>query len=165
MCLARSNEGFTLYELIVTLAVASIIAAFGVPGFQNFMQNSRSVAHTNDLVTALNLARSEATRRGTPVQVCASSDNATCSGSNDWSTGWIVRTPAGDVLRAWPARSGGNNVLGANVSNIQFEARGSLAAGVAPQLTLQLPHCTGTGRRSISVNVAGRIAVNRTACL
>ena len=157
-------SGFSLYELMVTVAVAGVIASFAVPTFQNFMFSSRSVTHTNDLVTALNLGRSEATRRGAPITLCASTDAATCSGSNDWSTGWIARTPAGDVLRTWPARSGGAGVLTANVSSIQFVARGSLAAGAAPQLALQLPHCKGDGRRTVTVNAAGRIAVQRVAC-
>lgn len=161
----RTSRGFTLYELMVTLAVASVIISFGVPGFQNYIQNSRAVTHTNDLVTALNLARSEATRRGAPIDICASTDAATCSGSNDWSTGWIARTPAGEVLRAWPARSGGAGVLTANVSTLSFQARGSLPAGAAPQLAVQLPHCNRDGRRVITVNVAGRIAVDRVACL
>ena len=160
----KSTAGFTLYELMVTITVVAIIASFGVPGFQNFVQSSRSVTHTNDVITALNLGRSEATRRGFPIDVCASSDNATCSGSTDWSTGWIVRTPAGQVLRTWPERSGGASVLTANVSTIQFQSRGSLPAGSAPQLDLQLPRCKNDGRRNITVNVAGRIAVNRTTC-
>ena len=161
----KANAGFTLYELMVTMAVASIIISFGVPGFQNYIQSSRSVTHTNDLVTALNLGRSEATRRGSPIDLCASTDAATCSGSNDWSTGWIARTPAGDVLRTWPARSGGAAVLTSNVSSVRFQARGSLAGGVTPQMTMQLPKCTNNGRRVITVNIAGRIAVNRMACL
>ena len=160
----KQTAGFTLYELLITIIVGSVILGFGVPSFQRIMHNSRSVTHTNDLITALNLGRSEATRRGAPINLCASSDGATCSGSTDWSTGWVLRTPGGEVLRTWPARSGGASVLTGNVSNIQFQARGSLPAGAAPQLALQLPHCTGNGRRNITVNVAGRIAVNRVAC-
>lgn len=165
MYASKGTAGFTLLELLTTIAVVAMIASYGVPGFQNMMANSRSVTHTNDLVTALNLGRSEATRRGTTINVCASSDAATCSGSTDWSTGWVVRTPAGVVLRTWPERSGGAGVLTANVSTIQFQARGSLPAASAPLLAVQLPHCTSTGRRNISVNVAGRIAVDRVACL
>ena len=46
------------------------------------------------MVTAFNLARMEAIRRGTPVSVCASADQASCSGANDWASGWIVFTDA-----------------------------------------------------------------------
>lgn len=161
---SKRNAGFTLYELLLTVIVASVIASFGVPGFQNLMANSRSVGDTNDLVTALNLARSEATRRRVPINVCASADAATCSASNDWSTGWIVLTPAGQVLQTWPARSGGGGVLTANVSNVQFQSTGAPTAGANPQLALQLPHCTGTGRRNITISPAGRIAVARVNC-
>ena len=159
------SAGFTLYELMVTLAVAAIIISFGVPSFQSLVQDNRAVTHTNDLVTALNYARSEATRRGAPIDVCASTDGAACSGANDWTVGWIVRTPAGEVLRIWPERSGGAGVLGANVATIQFQARGSLPGGAAPQFAMQLPYCKGNGRRNITVNAAGRTAVNRVACL
>lgn len=159
----RRIRGFTLYELMVTLALASAITSLAVPGFRGFMQSSRAVTHTNDLVTALNLGRSEATRRGAPIDLCASDDGATCSNDTDWSTGWIVLTPTGEVLRAWPERSGGSGVLTGTVARFQFQARGALSAG-APQLDLQLADCIGDQRREISINVAGRISVNRVAC-
>ncbi len=156
--------GFTLFELMVTLAVAALILSLGVPGFRNFIQNNRATTHTNDLVTALNLGRSEATRRGASVLLCSSSDGATCSGSNDWSSGWIVRRSAGAVVRTWPERSGGDGVLTANVSQIQFQGRGSLAGGTVPLLQIRLPDCSGDQGRDVSVNMAGRIAVTRVTC-
>ena len=156
--------GFTLFELMVTLAVAALILSLGVPGFRSFIQNNRATTHTNDLVTALNLGRSEATRRGASVLLCSSSDGATCSGSNDWSSGWIVRRSAGAVVRTWPERSGGDGVLTANVSQIQFQARGSLAGGTVPLLQIRLPDCSGDQGRDVSVNMAGRIAVTRVTC-
>ena len=156
--------GFTLFELMVTLAVAALILSLGVPGFRSFIQNNRATTHTNDLVTALNLGRSEATRRGVTILLCSSSDGATCSGSNDWSSGWIVRRSAGAVLRTWPERSGGAGVLTANVSQIQFQARGSLAGGTVPLLQIRLPDCSGDQGRDVSVNMAGRIAVTRVTC-
>jgi type IV fimbrial biogenesis protein FimT len=156
--------GFTLFELMVTLAVAALILSLGVPGFRNFIQNNRATTHTNDLVTALNLGRSEATRRGASILLCSSSDGETCSGSNDWSSGWIVRRSAGAVLRTWPERSGGDGVLTANVSQIQFQARGSLAGGTVPLLQIRLPDCSGDQGRDVSVNMAGRIAVTRVTC-
>ncbi|MCH6550161.1 MAG: prepilin-type N-terminal cleavage/methylation domain-containing protein, partial [Proteobacteria bacterium] len=61
---SERTRGFTLFELMITLAVAALILSLGVPGFRNFIQNNRATTHTNDLVTALNLGRSEATRRG-----------------------------------------------------------------------------------------------------
>jgi type IV fimbrial biogenesis protein FimT len=159
----RKMKGFTLFELMVTLAVAAIILSFGVPGFMSFIQNNRAATHTNDLITALNLARSEATRRSATVTVCSSDDGATCSDSNDWSTGWIILNAADEVLRTWPERSGGANVITGD-AQVQFQARGSLAGGAAPLLRVRLPDCTGDQGRDVAVNAAGRISTNRVDC-
>ena len=159
------QKGFTLLELMLTIGVAAIILSVGVPGFMNFIQNNRAVTHTNDLVTALNLGRSEATRRGSTVLVCSSDDGATCNNSNDWSTGWVVLAPGtgGDLLRSWPKRSGGADVLKGDVSQVQFRARGSVAGGAT--FSVELPKCTGNQKRTIAVNGAGRISVSRGECL
>ena len=158
------NRGFTLFELMVTIAVAAIILSFGVPGFMSFIDNNRATTDTNDVVTALNLARSEATRRGSTITVCSSANAATCSGSNDWSSGWVVRSAAGDVLRVWPARSDDAGIVAANVSQVQFQSRGSLAGATAPVIAVRLPDCTGMNGRDVAVNGAGRISVDRVGC-
>jgi type IV fimbrial biogenesis protein FimT len=157
------QKGFTLLELLFTIAVAAIIVSFGVPGFMNFIDNNRAVTHTNDLVTALNLARSEATRRRSTVTVCSSTDGATCGAGNDWSTGWVVLTAGNELLRSWPPRSGGAGVVDGNVSQVQFLARGSVA-GTAPEFSVRLDNCSGDQGRDVAVNGAGRISVSREDC-
>lgn len=159
----RTSKGFTLLELIVAIAVTGIILSVGVPSFISIIQNNRAVAHTNDLVTGLNLARSEATRRSSVVTVCSSTNGTTCNGGNDWSTGWLVRNGAGEVLRTWPERSGGAGILTATTSQVQFQPRGSLAAA-GPLFRVRLPNCTNRQGRDIAVNVAGRISVTRVDC-
>jgi type IV fimbrial biogenesis protein FimT len=89
------ESGLTLVELLVTIVVLSVLLALGVPGLQNFVKNNRLTAQANDLVVALQLARSEAVKRGTGSVVCASANEATCSNSDDWTTGWIVFTDIG----------------------------------------------------------------------
>lgn len=162
---ARS-KGFTLLELMITIGVAAVILGFGVPGFMSIIQNNRATTHTNDLITALNLARSEATRRAAGITVCSSTDGATCAGDNDWTGGWIVRSDGGDVIRTWPARSGGRgeSVVTGNVSQIRFLARGSLSGGVVPAMQVRLPDCKGEQGRDVAVNIAGRISVGRVDC-
>jgi type IV fimbrial biogenesis protein FimT len=149
-------------ELLFTIAVAAIILSFGVPGFLSFVANNRAVTHTNDLVTALNLGRSEASRRGSTVTLCSSEDGASCSGEDDWSTGWVLRTAGGQVLRSWPKRSGGEGVLTANVDELRFQARGSVAAGAA--FEVHLPNCRGDQKRLIAVQGTGRVSVSRVDC-
>jgi type IV fimbrial biogenesis protein FimT len=158
----KHAHGFTLYELMITVAVAAIILSLGVPGFMDILQNNRATGHTNDLVTALNLARSEATRRAATVTVCSTTNGTTCNGTTDWSTGWVVRTAA-EVLRVWPERSGGANIVTGAADEISFGPRGALNGG-ATNFTVQLPKCSGNNRRTVWVSAAGSVSVARTAC-
>jgi type IV fimbrial biogenesis protein FimT len=83
-----SQRGFTLLELMVTLAVAAILFSVAVPSFMQLRQTNRIVTYTNDFIATVNYARSEAIRRSLPVSICASADGVSCTGT--WSQGWIV---------------------------------------------------------------------------
>jgi prepilin-type N-terminal cleavage/methylation domain-containing protein len=54
------NSGFTLMELMVTIAIAAILVGTAIPSFTSTITNNRLTTSANELVTALNLARSEA---------------------------------------------------------------------------------------------------------
>lgn len=93
------TKGFTLAELLVTVSLISVILAFGVPGFQSMVRDNRLAAHSSRVVTALNLARSEAVKRGQQVTVCRATldggtpkcTDAPCGdGSFCWENGWLV---------------------------------------------------------------------------
>jgi len=148
---------------MTTLAVAATLIVVGVPSFNAFIRSNRTTAHTNDLAAALSLARSEAIHRGTAVTVCSSTDGASCSASNDWTTGWIAVDAGGNLLRAWPRRSGGANVVTGNTDRVQFLPRGNASAG-GLVFDIELPGCTGPGAREVRVNAAGRVSVARVNC-
>ena len=92
----KHNEmGFTLVELIVTMAIAAIILTQAVPSFSTMISNNRLTTQTNDLVADINLARSEAIKRGLRVILCRTANPnavaATCGGTaNTWSTSWLL---------------------------------------------------------------------------
>ncbi len=94
----RSHAGLTLIELMVTLAVAIVLLAIGVPAFKGLDSGNRVIAQTNGLVTAMHLARAEAMSRGIPVAVCArasaTADAACGTDGNAWGNGWLVFTDA-----------------------------------------------------------------------
>lgn len=110
----RSIEGFSLLELMVTISIAAVIMAVGIPSFKSSMDNQRMTAATNDLVMTMNLAKSEAIKRVAYVTVCKSSDGASCTAGSDWDDGWIVfanstnanlnQVDIGDeIIRVFPA--------------------------------------------------------------
>ena len=89
------KNGFTLVELIFTLAIGMIFLTLAIPSFTSLTKNNRVTTVTNELITDINLARSEALNRGVRVILCRSgnpsSTNPTCGGTaNTWTTGWLV---------------------------------------------------------------------------
>lgn len=156
--------GFTLIELMITLALAAIILSLGIPSFRNVIQNNRAATQSNELVAALGLARSEAVRRGANVRLCPSTNQATCTGGNNWANGWIalVELPAGQPpIRVWRALAGGSTLTGP--TEVSFRPMGDIAA-VAPPFEHRVPGCSGDQGRNITVNLAGRALVVRVAC-
>lgn len=56
-------KGFTLVELLVTISVLAIVATIAVPNFQLLLSSNRLTAAHNEILSGLNLARSEAVKR------------------------------------------------------------------------------------------------------
>jgi type IV fimbrial biogenesis protein FimT len=88
----NNYRGFTLIELMITLAIAAILLTVGVPSFNEVIKNSRMATSTNKFITAANLARSEAIKRSVRVTVCKSNNGTACTNANNWDQGWIVFT-------------------------------------------------------------------------
>jgi len=85
------SAGFTLIELMVAIFISAIVLTMAVPSFTATVQNNRVTAQVNDFVSTLNLARSEAIKRGARVTVCKSADGSSCDASSTgWEQGWIV---------------------------------------------------------------------------
>ena len=85
------QSGFTLLEMMFTIALLAVIVGVGVPNLRDFVRNSRMTSAANDIVTDFNLARSEAVKRRVPVTLCKSQDLATCdTDDDDPFSRWIV---------------------------------------------------------------------------
>ncbi len=87
----KKHNGFTLIELMITLAIVGILLLVGLPSLKSTMQGNQLVAATNELLSALHVARSEAIKLNARVSICATAGDGTtdCSGT-DWSQGWVV---------------------------------------------------------------------------
>ena len=77
----NSKRGFTLIELLVVVAIMSMLMAVGLPGFQSIIASSQLTSTANAMVSALQLARSEALKQQKPVVVVK---------NTDWTKGWTV---------------------------------------------------------------------------
>ena len=147
-------RGFTLLELMVTVAVAAILATVAVPGFRDLIQNNRVTTQTNELVSALNFARTEAVKRGRNVAVVVTQTNP----------GWEARVavePTDETLRV-VERQGSQVTVDADVT-IVFGPTGVPGAGETFAMEPG-PSCTGQKRREIVVGASGQITTTKASC-
>jgi type IV fimbrial biogenesis protein FimT len=146
----RSQDGFTLYELLITVMIIGIVLMVGIPNLSEFRQNGRMTSTANNLLSSFHLARSEAARAKAPITICASANSMTaaanCGGT--FEQGWIVfidlngdllRAGAGEnVLRPYPATPTGITITtNANSNYFGFAGTGLGRGDVGGQPALQ----------------------------
>ena len=159
-------RGFTLVELMVTLAVLAIVMGIAVPSFQEFVKRNQLASAANNLVSSLALARSEAVKRATRVTVA----------SDDWAGGWQVFVDTGTVgdstdaddtvLRVYqptsnaaPAVTPGDNFSGyiSYLPSGVSEGNGGLGNG-------DFEVCKDGDSRVISISNTGRVSTAAGTC-
>ncbi len=129
---SRFILGFTLIELMVTVALIALLSAVAVPNFVTFRRNSELTGITNNFLGALNAARSEGMKRNLNAMVVPANNDT------DWSKGWIVfvdvdrsdnYSTSDIVILQQPAPPSyisisGNGFFGANPSYVRYDGSG-----------------------------------------
>lgn len=167
-CTGR-QAGLTLIELLITLVVGSILMVIAVPSFMSFQKDNRRVTQLNDLVSGLNLARSEAVKSNATVALCPSADNANCSGTT-YDNGWIVfLNNDGDNP---PVVDGGETILrthdgvtgkGASLRGTGIPKGLNFAATGRPDLSGDITYCDDRGAGSARDVIVSRIGMITTS--
>lgn len=86
----KQQRGFTLIELMLTISIVAVLVTIGVPGMQQMMRTNARASSSNELISTINQARSEAVKRNTTVSLCPSTNGSSCTGGTSWSGGWIA---------------------------------------------------------------------------
>ena len=116
-------RGITLWELIWVLALGAALSAAAAPGLLGFVLDARRTADINAFVTAIQLSRSEAAKRGRPAVLCKTTDGSICGGSEiDFDAGRLdvelVRSRVDAALG--PYLGEGQRVAAINQSELYF---------------------------------------------
>jgi type IV fimbrial biogenesis protein FimT len=87
----RTLRGFTMVELIITVAIAAIVLTLAIPSFSSIIKNNRQTTMLNEFTSYFLYAKSEAVTRGTAVTFCPRNTAGTnCDASANWDDGWVV---------------------------------------------------------------------------
>ena len=164
----NQQSGFSLIELMAAVVCGGILLAIGLPAFGNFIKNSRLTTQTNDVLTALHVARNEAVNRGHNVRVIS------INGDTDWAFGWQIRLDVDNkndidaediVLRSYDAIE--NATLVSTDSSIAYESTGFIDQEWNPNpiaITLTADSCTATDVRVINVQLSGLVSFVKQTC-
>ncbi len=148
----RRSGGFTLVEMMITLAVLAIAVAIALPNFRELGVRMNVTETTNEVVRALNIARTEAVRRGVNVVVVP---------NGTWTQGWIVRPEAtAEVIYSHGALVTGytlkaNSTGGGSASQVTFRATGAIAVATSFDFSVCRPTFSPGNPESRWIRVEG----------
>lgn len=170
-----NNKGFTLVEMMITLAIAAILLTVAVPSFQAFIENNRLATNANNFISMLQYAKSEAVKRNATVSLCAGNPTSGCvcnvqAGCDaNWKNGYIVFTDPNvnctvdngeQILRTNEGFRGDYTITA--IGCLNFRGLGSLSTNNTVTIKVCTSRITADNTRNIEVNPVGRPRVQKS---
>lgn len=171
----KKKSGFTLIELVVTIAVLGVLAAVALPSYRLMIARNRATTDANTLVTLITTARSEAIKRNQQVVLCKSNNGSTCTSvtGQGWELGAILfvetvsRNAQRDtdeplIQKAFPLANGSTITGGGGTTNyVIYNSGGGLVqiGATLPTGTITVTPKGVTGaanERRVVISVTGR---------
>lgn len=170
----KKIQGFTIIEIFVGIAILAILLGMALPSFTESLRNNRAISLSNNFLSFLNYARSEAIKRGSNVSVCPATDDSFSACGTDWTQGWIVlldpngtQTVSNATILRTELVDDPNLTLAPtpNVNVVTFTSSGFPAANSSNvSFNILTDGCTGDNGRNITVSFTGQFNVNHVTC-
>jgi len=148
---SRSERGFTLTELIVTVSVAAILATIAVPSFSGIIANQRAKTLASALYATLAKTRSEALTLNGNVTLQPK--------AGGWASGWQILDSNNNVLDDYSATAG---MTIAGPAAVTYRPSGRLPAGAAPMFQISTASGATVNYQCVSVELSGRPYITAT---
>ncbi len=163
---AFTTRGFTIVEMMIAIAIMAIITALALPGLGAFFARNDLAGATNEIISGINQARSEAVARSNTVAICPTNDGAGCD-NGDWESGWIVFVDENvngnlNVGEDIIAVSNSGVVAGVTIdgfnAGLSFGPTGLLAAAIGGNILIS--HSELTMGRQLAISNLGQVTLS-----
>jgi type IV fimbrial biogenesis protein FimT len=164
----RRHTGYTIFELVMVMAIVAILAAIAIPSFKYVTSSNRIASEVNELLGDMQFARSEAIKEGKSVTICTSANGTSCANTPNWQLGWIVfldlnadqTVQAGEAVIKVQAAFTGTDTFVATPNTfgaLTFNRLGYAPTGQTTSINVQLHDSTNNANwtRCLAVNPIG----------
>ena len=157
------QKGFTLIELMTTVAIIGISLGIGVPNLQNLMQDNHQVNAINEFSSYVSFARNEAVVRNTTVKLCvANADQSACStDETNWANGYLVIAESDNTVIKIHDQLPGNQIISGNSTALVFSPNGMLTTSNS----LRFCDDHNNKARNVNINIGSQVRLVNTATI
>lgn len=155
----KRQKGFTLLELVVTILIMGILATIAMPSYSRLMASNKVRTVVGEFQSAIFLAQKEAIRTKQNISICPSIDGENCTGTDNFSVGWIVKEGA-KVIKDYPPldKEKIQHQLSGTFTEITFRPNGR----VSSMLSVSIAHQDYDECLTLKISRGGSISTVRT---